>query len=97
MTFICPYCNCRTKASLGSLLFRTYFGYAFGRTKCSKCGKEFLYRPMAMKMEDLPAWKNFKSELLLDHLKVVAAITILTLLITLGVLATLRIARAANF
>ena len=97
MTFTCPYCNNTTKASFGSLLFKTYFGYAFGRTKCSKCGKEFLFRPMAMKMEDLPAWKNFKSELLLDNLKLIPVLAVLALSIILVFLAILRIARAANF
>ena len=78
-------------------MFKTYFGYAFGRTKCSKCGKKFLFRPMAMKMEDLPAWKNFKSELLLDHLKLIPALAVLAHSIMLGFGAIFRIARAANF
>ena len=50
-----------------------------------------------MKMEDLPAWKNFKSELLLDHLKLIPVLAVLALSIILVFLAILRIARAANF
>ena len=52
---------------------------------------------MAMKMEDLPAWKNFKSELLLDHLKLIPALAVLAHSIMLGFGAIFRIARAANF
>jgi len=85
MTFVCPYCRAETKAHFA--LSANFYG--FGRTKCSTCGREFLCMPMAMKMEDKPAWEHFRSEAYSDHLiLVLIVVAIVAILLAIGYLVT---------
>ena len=80
MTFVCPYCRAETKTHFA--LSAHYYG--FGRAKCSAYGREFLFMPMSMKMEDKPTWEHFRSEAYSDH-------TILVLIALLLGMATFAI------
>ena len=89
MTFVCPYCRAETKAHFA--LSANFYG--FGRTKCSTCGREFLCMPMAMKMEDKPAWEHFRSEAYSDHLMLVLialllGVAVFVIIFTIGYLIT---------
>ena len=89
MTFVCPYCRAETKAHFA--LSANFYG--FGRTKCSTCGREFLCMPMAMKMEDKPAWEHFRSEAYSDHLMLVLialllGVAVFAIIFTIGYLIT---------
>ena len=84
MTFICPYCRAETKDNI-AISQRGYHG--FGRAKCSACGREFLYMPMSMKMEDKPTWEQLRLEAYSEHLKVGVVILISVILIFLSFIA----------